>query len=727
MNTGIHRFVGWSLAIATATGNSVAASPVELAGDLSTADTRIKVEARSDRIVLSALSARSGRGKWSSAALGSTRLVSFATVEGRKVALHWRLRAKKVSEAGRMLRFTFECESPMLKAVSEWQAAKDLGPVEHTVSIVNESAETVVLPLQHSLCWGFERSAGHDLQSWWIEKAAGRPSSTGVHTTPIGPSFSQTVLSEPYVDDVRAYSEDGRHRGAIPWVSVCDRTASTGWYAGVEFSGRVSLELKSIGRNAIAAELGLAAEPEGSPEFRTIVRPGETYRLPTVFVGCFRGNVEDGCNRMKRWIDSALRPTATDPRYPLLTLNSWGSDMGIDARLAHDMMGEAARLGIEMFHIDAGWFRGVGDWRPNLVKFPAGIASVADEAHSLGLKFGLWVAWTQGGTDPDAEDRQAVLNVRAPDRARWFARDCAPDWKPADFVGADLCLSDPQACRWCLDLLTRVVKEYRVDMLEHDQRMIVADCVRKDHPHSDSHGDIAYRATLGYYGVYDALRRKYPRLMFEDCVNGGRMVDFGAARRVHYFSIVDSYDPLSNRRAMYDLTYVMPPAMCECYVMAMPLRNIGEFRNMLRSGLMGWCTVMQDPTRWTSEQKAAAKLEFDLYKTRLRPLIRNGSAYHVSRRPDGVHWDGFEYASRDRREGVLYAFRGTSNEKEHTYVLQGLAPRRLYRLHFQDGGQDDRLVLGSALMAEGVEVKLADPGTSQLVLFSGAKGVRGDP
>jgi len=48
------------------------------------------------------------------------------------------------------------------------------------------------------------------------------------------------------------------------------------------------------------------------------------------------------------------------------------------------------------------------------------------------------------------------------------------------------------------------------------------------------------------------LARDHPGLLFEVCNDCGRMVDFGSALHGDYFSITDTYDPLSNRRAFYD-------------------------------------------------------------------------------------------------------------------------------------------------------------------------------
>jgi hypothetical protein len=683
-------------------------------GQVSSQSTQLRIKPIGRGFVLSELRTPSGTG-WASA-VGGTELLRSAKVDGRTVPIPWRLTSLARTKKALSLRFT---ASPLhLSAVSEWKATNSPGPIEHRLVIVNGSTRPVVLPLQPSLSWVFERPGGHRLEEWWVEKDAGRPSLTGVHEVPIGANYARTVLSEPYESDQRAYSKDWRDRDSVPWVSVWDRTANEGWYAGIEFSGRVSLRLESAGGRRLRVSLGLAEEDKGRAPFETLVRPGESYALPTVFLGCYGGSVDDGCNQMRHWVDRELRPRVLDARYPLLNLDSWGSNMAINASVADRMMRNASNLGIEQFQVDAGWYRSVGDWRADLVKFPKGMAGVADEAHALGLKFGLWVGWTQGGNAPDQEDRDRVLSVHGVGRGDWFTQDYPGNWKPADYTGANLCLGDPDAVAWCTNLLTDMVREDRLDMLEHDQQMLVDACTRTDHTHTASKGDIAYRAALGYYAVYDALRAKYPALLFENCVNGGRNVDFGAARRAHYFSIVDSYDPLSNRQAMYDMAYVLPPAMCECYVQAMPVKTLPEFRNMLRSGLMGWFSLMQDPSKWTPAQLAAARQEFGLYKTRLRPLIRYGNVYHVSPRPNGFRWDGMEYLSPDRRKGVLYAFRGATRDASHTFALRGLFPGRLYHLHFQDPGQVDFVARGADLTTRGITVGLSSPGTSQLVFFS---------
>jgi alpha-galactosidase len=285
----------------------------------------------------------------------------------------------------------------------------------------------------------------------------------------------------------------------------------------------------------------------------------------------------------------------------------------------------------------------------------------------------------------------------------------------------------------------RIVDDYHLDMLEHDGYLVAQGCVRDDHPHAppnqssmkinrdgpwyfvaaDNSTDVSYHAVRAYYDIYARTRREHPGLLFEICNDGGRMVDFGSAAHGDYFSITDHYDPLSNRRAFFDASYLLPPAMLESYVEKWPVPQPENFLYMLRSGMMGWFTLMLDTTAWTPEQHETAKVEIALYKRELRPLIRDAHLYHVSERPDGVHWDGIEYWDAARGKGVVFAFRGSGpGDTEHRFVLAGLDAGKRYRLHFEGGGAADRDATGGELMSRGLDVHLDHPLSSELVFLS---------
>ena len=479
----------------------------------------------------------------------------------------------------------------------------------------------------------------------------------------------------------------------------------------------------------------LGLDPEPGP-FKTRLEPGETFETPTVFLGTFRGGPDGAGNQLRCWVRAVLGNPLTwkDPQYPLMVNNSWGSGMQVNEALALKMIGESKELGLEMFHVDAGWFHGVGDWYPDPVKFPHGLAAIADEAHRQGLRFGIWTDWTQAALDTEP----GALNVRDPKVRDWLVTDLKPDWKPEEFKGQTIDIGLPAAHDWAAREVNRIVTDYHLDMLEHDGYLVAQGCTRDDHPHASPNRstmqvihdwgsdfvlasnstDVSYHAVRAYYDIYEKTRAEHPGLLFEICNDGGRMVDFGSAAHGDYFSITDSYDPLSNRRAFYDTSHLLPAAMLESYVEKWPAPKLENFLYMLRSGMMGWVTIMTDTTAWTPEQHEAARKAFALYKSALRPLIRDARLYHISARPDGVNWDGVEYWDPARKKGVVYAFRGSvADEREHRFVLAGLEKDKRYRLHFEDGNVPDRDVSGSELMGDGLSVHLQEPLSSALVFL----------
>jgi hypothetical protein len=694
-----------------------------LRGQLRTADTRIEVEAgeHAPRLV--------GVGMWSNRA--EEALPVEAEVAGAAHALTWRLDRGATHFDARVVRMVYRTDAPRLELVSEWRARAGHGPLEHTISIRNASAAAITLGLVPSLRFDWRIAPSARLERFWVEKGADTPSAEGTHLDAFEEGAAWEGHSSTYARPVA-----GRPREMIPYVLVeAPGEHAQGWYLGIEFSGRTHIALARAG-SSLRGEAGL--DPEPAP-YRTRLPPDATFTAPTVLLGAFTGDADDAGNLLRRWIRGVLgNPRARqDPSYPWMVDNSWGSGIAVDDALARRMIRQAAELGLEMFHLDAGWFRDVGDWHPDPVKFPRGIAAIADFARAQGLKFGLWVDWAQAG----ASRAPGALDIHDPATRDWLIADPPAGWKHTEpFKGITIDLGVPAAAAWAARELERIVTDYHLDMLEHDGYLVAQGSTRTDTPatppdpaslrvHEDSGylwvdssnaTDVSYHATRAYYDVYRGLRERHPNLLLEICNDGGRMVDFGSAAHGDYFSITDTYDPLSNRRAFHDASFVLPPAMLESYVEKWPAPRIENFRYLLRSGMLGWFSLMQDASTWSPAQRAEARRQFALYKSALRPLIRDADLYHVSARPDGVHWDGIEYYSQSLRRGVLYAFRGSgADERTHRFRLRGLEPSRRYRVAFHDRGGTS-VMTGRELTDPGVAVALPLPLSSELIFLEEA-------
>jgi len=694
--------------------------------ELRTSDVRIRLKAgeHAPRVIsLSGTSQSGSEQMWNN----DTEELLPVTVEvdGKPVPLTWQLRPSSRLTADHVS-FIYESSSPRLRLTWNWEARASFGAVEHSIHIENLSGRELWLPMVDSLRLGWRGVSQTSLRNFYVEKGADTPSAHGVHLDAVTDGYKWTGKSSTY-----AHPIEGEGREIVPAEIVYDEAGEqSGWYGGIEFSGRTRISLDRAG-DKLQTVLGL--NPEPGP-YKTRLAPGENFDTPTAFLGAFSGGPDGAGNQLRPWVRAVLtNPKAwQDPQYPLMVNNSWGSGMQVDEALALRMIGESKELGLEMFHVDAGWFRGVGDWYPDAKKFPHGLAYIADEAHRQGLRFGIWVDWTQAALDTGA----GALNVHDPKVRDWLSADVPADWKPEEFKGQTIDIGDPAAHAYAAGEVKRIVEDYHLDMLEHDGYLVTEGCTREDHPHAppvqssmkkhhdsgfdfylaSNSTDVSYYAVRAYYEIYGRLRREHPGLLLEICNDGGRMMDFGSASHGDYFSITDTYDPLSNRRAFFDTSYVLPTAMLESYVEKWPTPRLANFLYMLRSGMMGWTTIMLDTTVWSAEQHDAARNAIELYKLQLRPLIRDARLYHVSDRPDGVHWDGVEYYDPARKAGVLYAFRGSvGDEEQHRFVLAGLDAKANYKMHFEDGSSRDRDVTGSVLMSEGLEVHLKDPLSSELV------------
>jgi hypothetical protein len=695
---------------------------------LRTSDTELAVEAGPAAPRLTSL-AVPGQLKWENRA--SEVLIASAEVSDKPTPLLWTFNREASQIGEQRVAFVYDSASPHLRLTWEWRTRQAYGPIEHQIRIENLDGHEIWIPMQDSLAFNWQVDPQTPLEHLFVEKGANTPSPVGTHRAALADGYKWTGTSSTYGD-----LRDNEPREIIPWSLVERKEAAhSGWYAGIEFSGRTRISLTRE-KDSLQGVIGL--NPDPTP-FRTRLAPGEVFETPVVFLGGFRDGADGAGNVLRRWVRAVLGnpETWTNPNYPLVVNNSWGGGMDVNQEIALRMIRDSAEMGVDMFHIDAGWFRGVGDWYPNPQKFPNGLAVIAEDAHKHGLKFGLWVDWTQAGLSTEA----GALNARDPKVRDWMVTDLPADWKPEPFKGQTIDLGVPQAKQWAQHEVERIVTDYHLDMLEHDGYLVAHGCDRTDHPHaapdplnkcvykswgaywvdSSNSTDVSYHAVRAYYDIYSTMRHHHPGLLFEICNDGGRMVDFGSAAHGDYFSITDTYDPLSNRRAFYDTSHVLPAAMLESYVEKWPTPRIENFRYMLRSGMMGWLTIMTDTNAWSPDQHTEAKKEIDVYKKELRSLIRDASLYHVSPRPDGVHWDGIEYWDQTRQRGVVYAFRGTiENEKTHTYMLQGLQPAGRYLLKFYDRSAPDRTVTGHELMTDGLKVALPLTNSSELIFIEGA-------
>lgn len=488
-------------------------------------------------------------------------------------------------------------------------------------------------------------------------------------------------------------SDDRDDEDFFPWFCF-QSGGKCGAYLGWEFSGYAKFVVNGK-PGAVSFSGGLEAE-----KFN---KRGDVD-LPSWFIGLYSGDEDSGANQIRRWWMKYRFPELNDNLYPRVHYNTWTAlGTAVNAKNCLEQVEMAKKLGAELFHIDAGWYRGVDDWYPVEEKFPRGLGPIADAAHAAGMKFGLWTAPNHAslrmvGLHPDWVIADWI--VQTPE-----VREAS---QPDAFAAAPMCWGDKPCEEYITGELERIVRDYKLDYLEHDQP-IVMDC-RQDVRHTHHLGGGQYELVKGYYRTYDTLRREFPGLILEDCMNGGHMMDYGLMQRFHVISLTDLYGALDNRRAVWGATYAIPSSYCEGY-----MQDSEDLppHYMFRSFMMGLWSISADTTKWSTEKVKACREDVALYKD-IRPILRDGDVYHVLPQADGKNWDGLEYYDPASGRGVLFVFRPDSGESVKTVKLRGLDRVAKYEVSFTDAGSKS-IRTGAELMEKGIVVTLPERLGSEVV------------
>src|SRR5271165_2676396 len=417
--------------------------------EIRTAETSITLEAGTEAPRMTGLALR-GASPWLNQAVEA--LPAQVGLDNLEHALHWHLDRAASRIRPHRVDFVYFADSPRLRLRWQWRARSAHGPIEHTIRIDNLGDRTIALPLLPSVRYDWQVDAHTALQRFWVEKGGDTPSSEGTHADAIKDGDSWQGTSSTYARPIL-----GEAREMIPYLLVHRTDADQqGWYLGIEFSGRTHITLDRRA-GSLRGEAGL--NPVPAP-YRTRLLPRGRFATPTIFLGASSGGPDGAGNRLRRWVRTVLNNPRTlrNPAYPLTVSNSWGSGMAVDEPLARQMIADAHALGLEMFHLDAGWFRGVGDWYADPAKFPAGLAALAAYAHRLEMKFGLWVDWTQAGVS----SQRGALNVFETATRDWLIADPPADWKHSEpFKGVTVDLGLPAVQHWAAQEIERIVREDR--------------------------------------------------------------------------------------------------------------------------------------------------------------------------------------------------------------------------------------------------------------------------
>jgi alpha-galactosidase len=370
--------------------------------------------------------------------------------------------------------------------------------------------------------------------------------------------------------------------------------------------------------------------------------------------------------------------------------NSWRYEQNIHEQQQLAAIERCAELGIEVAVMDLGWARMIGDWRPDPVKFPRGLAPLAARAKELGIRFGVHMALAQ--CNP-----QAPIALEHPE---WLIHT------NDDYYSAGpLCLGHDPCREWLIAQILRLIDEEGITYLIQDGEDMVKRCEHSHHTHATGDSNYA-NSQYGIDRVIGAIRRERPHVALENCEDGGCMMTYKMARLYHTSITVDNIATYATRQGIYGASYPFSPRYSVRYMQDDPTPYT------LRSAIFGGPLIfMQRITEWNEQQIADTRAAIGQYKA-FRELIRDGKIIHLHAPRHnltglGWGWDAIQAVSPTKDQSVVMIYRAQGDSPNRIIRPRGLLADSHYRVCYDSAGLIETRS-GASIMQEGLNLALPE-------------------
>ena len=426
--------------------------------------------------------------------------------------------------------------------------------------------------------------------------------------------------------------------------------------------------------------------------------PGESYASPWLL-----GSWGEGLDALSARFHEHLRARPTHPRTPRKALlNTWESvyfDHDLPTLLA--LAERAARVGIERFVLDDGWFvgrindhAGLGDWSVDPERWPDGLHPLADRVRELGMELGLWV-------EPEMVNLDSDLARAHPD---WIlGTEHGPG--PASRQQHVLDVAHPEAHAHLLERLSAVIGEHGVAYLKWDHNRPLVDAGGHDADGVRRPG--VHRQTLAAYRLMDELKERHPGLEIESCSAGGARLDLGVLEHTDRVWVSDCIDAHERHRLVRWTGLLLPPELMGTHIGGSPDHTTGRSHTLDFRGataIWGHLGVEWDLTTLDDDGLDRLAGWVGAYRE-LRDLLHHGAVVRADLPNPALQLDGVV-----AHDGSDALFRLSALDQSLTLPLgrvglPGLDPDRRYRVRLQAPGDAvARVTRGAVSWLDGVEL-----------------------
>jgi alpha-galactosidase len=410
-----------------------------------------------------------------------------------------------------------------------------------------------------------------------------------------------------------------------------------------------------------AAELLAASE--------LVLAPGDEYAAPPLLAAYSAAGLDGLTAAYHRFV----RDRAAHPRTPRpVVLNTWEA-VYFDHRLERlaGLAEVAARLGVERFVLDDGWFgnrrndtAGLGDWFVAVDVWPQGLSPLIEHVRSLGMEFGLWV-------EPEMVNPDSDLFRAHPD---WVLS--APGRQPLAWRNQQvLDLANAECYAYIRDRLDELLTDHDIAFLKWDHNRDLIEAV-----HAGRQG--VHAQTMAVYRLLDELRTRHPGVEIESCASGGGRVDLGILARTDRVWASDTNDALERQHIQRWTQLLLPPELIGTHVGPTRAHTTGRAHTLafrVATAIFGHFGIEWDIASASASEQQALAEAIACYR-RMRPLLHTGQTVRADHPDPSAYLHGV--VAQDRSE-ALFAYvqlASSATETPGPARLPGLDDDRGYRV-----------------------------------------------
>lgn len=394
----------------------------------------------------------------------------------------------------------------------------------------------------------------------------------------------------------------------------------------------------------------------------------------------------------------------TDKELPIVYNAYSAFELDINEEKLMALSEKAAKLGIELFVVDDGWYGespdnicDFGDWTPHTEKFPNGLKPLIEKVNSLGMQFGLWI-------EPEMTSKTSKLYKEHPD---WILGCEYCEQKPLIGNRLVLNLAKNEVFEYIKNVLYKLLSENNIAYLKWDSNRPISqqDWVGQK---SEDKQKIWYEYFKNVYRLFEFINTKFPNVIIENCASGGGRAELGLARYSSRINRSDNQDPRDVMFLHDGFTYMHRPkhAGGGGHISKSPSginNRYTPLRYRAHMAMLGSLAVGMDLRTMTEGELNEIKYYIEQYKS-IRHITQLGDLYKIMT-PENGEYCVYQYVSQDKKESVVFIF-GLNISFAKNFprlLLNGLDETKKYEITLLPDAKKERTQEKKYMTGEGLK------------------------